>query len=522
LTQAAAAPGPAKPRLTRVARASLLIAFFFAVDKPLDLFRLILIGRQFGVGAELDAFNAANNLPDLMRALITGGALSLALIPVLSDVLQREGRPASWRFFSRVANLAFAVTAVLAVLVAVFADTIVSAPWGISPGFSPENRRLVADLMRLNLLALLLFSISGLLTSGLQAQQHFFLPALAPVVYDVGQIAGALILAPSAGQTIAGVRLPAFGLGIHGLVYGVIIGAALHLAVQLPGLRRFGFRWSPVLRWRDPGVLQVLALMGPRLVTIGAFQLMFVLQDSLASRLEAGAVTALTYGWLIMQFPETLIGTALGTALLPTLSEQFGRADEAAFSESVTRALRVLLALTLPAAALLTVTVQPLVQAAFAFGESGTRLVAVATRGFLIGLVGHAWLEVLARAWYARLRARPPLVARLVNVAVFLGLGIVLFRPMGVFGIAFANSLGFTAEAVLLLAWLGRQFPSILRQGRPALRAMLGSVLGGAAAYAVVAASPGGNLVTGAAALAAGAALSLPFIWPEVKEIRTL
>jgi peptidoglycan biosynthesis protein MviN/MurJ (putative lipid II flippase) len=114
------------------------------------------------------------------------------------------------------------------------------------------------------------------------------------------------------------------------------------------------------------------------------------------------------------------------------------------------------------------------------------------------------------------------LVARLVNIAVFLGLGLVLFRPMGAFGIALANSLAFTAEAVLLLAWLGRQFPSILRHGRTALRAILGSALGGSAAYAVVAASPGGNLVTGILALAVGGALCLPFIWPEVKEIRAL
>src|SRR4030065_491482 len=126
-------------RLTPVARASLLIAALFAIDKPLDILRQILIGRQFGVGPELDAFNAANNLPDLLRAMITGGALSLALIPVLSEVLQRQGRPALWTLFSRVANLAFAVTAALAALVAVFAEPIVGAEWGIAPGFG-EHR----------------------------------------------------------------------------------------------------------------------------------------------------------------------------------------------------------------------------------------------------------------------------------------------------------------------------------------------------------------------------------------------
>ena len=509
-------------RFSPVARASLLIAALFAVDKPLDLFRQILIGRQFGIGAELDAFNAANNLPDLLRALITGGALSLALIPVLSEVLQRQGRPASWVLFSRVANLAFAVTAVLAILVALFAEPIVRSPWGIAPGFSPEGQHLVVELMRLNLLALLLFSVSGLITSGLQAHQHFFLPALAPVVYDLGQIVGALVLAPHAGIRFAGVHLPAFGLGVHGLVYGVILGAALHLAVQLPGLARFGFRWSPVFGWVDPALRQILILIGPRLVTIGAFQLMFVFQDNLASRLEAGAVTALTYGWLIMQFPETLIGTALGTALLPTLSEQFARRDEAAFSDSVSRALRVLLALTLPAAALLAVAVQPLVAAAFAFDAADTALVAVATRGFLIGLIGHAWLEVLAHAWFARLQARPPLAARLANFVLFLGLGLVLFRPMGAFGIALANSLGFTVEAAILYVLLLRVHPAIRRAWSALPRALTGSVLGGGLAYAGAAWLPAPPLAATFIGLALGGTAALVFIVPELREFRQL
>jgi putative peptidoglycan lipid II flippase len=421
-----------------------------------------------------------------------------------------------------VANLAFAVTAALAVLVAIFAEPIVRSPWGIAPGFSPEGQRLVVELMRLNVLALLLFSVSGLITSGLQAHQHFFLPALAPVVYDLGQIVGALVLAPRAGLTIAGLHLPAFGLGVHGLVYGVIVGAALHLAVQLPGLSRYGFRWSPVFGWADPALRQILILMGPRLITIGAFQLMFVFQDNLASRLAAGAVTALTYGWLIMQFPETLIGTALGTALLPTLSELFARGEHSAFSETVSRALRVLLALTLPGAALLAVAVRPLVDSAFAFDAAGTELVVVATRGFLMGLIGHAWLEVLARAWFARLQARPPLVARLANFVVFLGLGLVLFRPMGAFGIALANSLGFTIEAAILYVLLRRVHPAIGHAWSALPRALTASIVAGGVAYAFAAWLPVSPLAAAFIGLALGGVAALILIWPDIRELRRL
>jgi putative peptidoglycan lipid II flippase len=509
-------------RLSPVARASLLIAGLFAIDKPLDLFRQVLIGRQFGVGPELDAFNAANNLPDLLRALITGGALSLALIPVLSETLERSGRPALWSLFSRVANLAFGLTAALAVGVAIFADPIVRSQWGIAPGFSPEVQDRVIELMRLNLIALLVFSVSGLVTSGLQANQHFFLPALAPVVYDLGQIAGALFLAPPADFVIGGVHLPGLGLGVHGLVYGVIAGAVLHLGVQLPGLVRYGFRWSAAVTIRHAGVRKVLTLMGPRLVTIGAFQLMFVVQDNLGSRLPSGAVTALTYGWLIMQFPETLIGTALGTALLPTLSEHYTRGDSTAFGSSVTRALRVLLALTLPAGALLAVSVRPLVSAAFAFDEAGTSLVALATQGFLLGLVGHAWLEVLARAFFARQNARPPLVARLANLLVFLIAGVVLFRPIGALGIAVSNSLGFTVEAGVLFVVLARAHPEIRGSWSALPRAVVGSALGAALVYAALLWLPMGELASTAVGLAVGGLVAGAFVLPEIRELRAL
>ncbi len=310
---------PRRLSLSHVARSSLLVAAFFSLDKGLGFLRQIIIGRQFGVSAELDAFNAANNLPDLLFALISGGALALALIPVLSEVLDRQGRQPMWELFSRIGNWAFLITGGLALLIAVLAGPIVRSELGIAPGFTPELQALVASLMRLNLVATLVFSLSGLVMAGLQANQHFLLPAMAPVFYDLGQIFGALVLAPSEGMALGPIRLPAAGMGVHGLVYGVILGACLHLAIQIPGLLRYRFRWLPRLGTRDPGLSQITRLLGPRILTIGAFNLIFIVQDNLASRLGVGAVTALAFGWLIMQVPETIIGTALGTALLPTL-----------------------------------------------------------------------------------------------------------------------------------------------------------------------------------------------------------
>lgn len=509
-------------RLSHVARSSVLLAGLFAIDKLLGLVRQAIIGRQFGLSQELDAFNAANNLPDLLFAVISGGALAIAFIPVLSSTLEKSGEKAAWVLFSRVANWAFLITGVLAIGIAIGAKTIVTSEIGIAPGFTPELQKLVIDLMRLNLISTLIFSISGLVIAGLQANQHFLLPALAPILYDVGQIFGAIVLAPSSGFEIFGITLPALGLGIHGLVYGVILGAGLHLGIQIPGLIQYGFQWHPRLGLRDEQLRKVARLMGPRILTIGAFQLIFLVQDNLASRLEVGAVTALTYGWLIMQVPETIIGTAVGTAILPTLSELHAQGHSADFGHRVGRAVRVLFALTLPTAIILAVGIPPLIQAVFKFDPSDTLMVVQAARVFLIGLVGHSLVEVGARAFYARQNAQLPLVASMISAAFFILIGVLLFNPLKAVGVGLSNSIAFTIEAVFLLIVLSRLLPGVLPNRTMIVRVILGGVFGGLVAYAALTLVPGPDALRGVVAIGVGGFASLPFIANELREIGQL
>jgi len=511
-----------KPLLSHVARSSLLLAVFFTLDKLFGVLRQVVIGRQFGVSTDLDVFNAANNLPDLLFAAISGGALAVAFIPVLSETLDRSGREYLWSLFSRVANWAFLITAFISIILAVFANQIVQAEAGIVPGFNQEMQNLVADLMRLNLIATLIFSLSGLVSAGLQANQHFLLPALAPVLFDIGQIFGALVLAPAEGYQIGTFTLPAFGLGIHGLVYGVILGSVLHLVIQVPGLIRFKFRWTPSLQVRYPGVLRVARLFAPRILTIGAFQLIFVVQDNLASRLDTGSITALAYGWLIMQVPETIFGTAIGTAIHPTLSEHFARKDDQSFAASVQRAIQTILALTIPSAVLMSVTIRPLVGAVFGFDAYGTTLVVHAAWAYLLGLIGHSLLEIAARAFYARQNARIPLLGRGIGTVIFILSGILLYRWMGAAGIALSNSLAFTLETALLLYLLSRSHPTILQQGKPLIRIIGGTVLGAGVSLLVGSLVSYSPLISGSAALAAGALVVIPFLLPELRQLRSL
>ena len=507
-------------KLTFLTRTSLLLFFLFGLDKALAFLRSIIVTRQFQLTPAFDAFNSANNLPDLLYALISGGTLAMALIPVLSATLTASGRRDLWSVFSRVANIFFLAAALLAAGIAIFARPIVESQVGIVPGFTAAQHILVANLMRLNLIATLIFSISGLVMSGLQANQHFLFPALAPIFYNVGQIFGALVLAPTKPYSFGPVTLPALGLGVYGLVYGVILGAALHLAIQIPGLIKYQFHWSPSVSLKDERVRQVLRLVGPRLITMFFIQATFIARDNLASRLPgAGAISALTIGWMIMQVPETLIGTAIGTALLPTLSDQAARLDWESFRSTVQRAVRVLVALCLPVAAILAAVLHPLVRAVFGLDEAGTSLVTWTVRVYLLALAGESVLEVAARAFYARKDALRPLVTSLVNTAIFIGGGVLIllrWPQWGAPGIALIE-MAFTIEATLLLVWLNRLLPVRVTLGSSLVRALVGAAVGGGVAYALALWLPLSGVVSSLIALPVGFAACLPFIWPEVR-----
>jgi putative peptidoglycan lipid II flippase len=494
-------------KLSFLARTSILIAFFFFIDKILAFVRVGIISRQYAGSVELlDTFNAANNLPDVLFALISGGALAMAFIPLMSEYLTTRGRPAAWDLFSRVANLAFIVTGSIAILVAIFAEPIVNAEIGIAPGFGADQRQLLAELMRLNLIGTIIFSISGLVMASLQANQHFLLPALAPTMYNIGQIFGAVFLVPR--------------YGIHGLVYGVILGAALHLLIQIPSLFRYQFKWTPALDLRHTGLIEALKLLAPRLLTMFGIQLIVIARDNLASRLDqVGAVTSLTYGWMIMQVPETLLGTAIATAMLPTLAEFAARADWSGFHLAIEKALRVLIALTIPVAAVMAAGINPLVRAVFGFDEATSTLITWTTRAYLLTLTGFSIQEIAARSFYARKEPFFPLYAVILRFALFIGIGIIgitLFREMGAPIIAFAE-IALLFESIVLFSWLSKRTHEPLRVWSAVLKGLAAALLGGVTAYGLAVFIPGSAVLTALLGMIVGGLIALPLIWSEIK-----
>ncbi|MBC8496617.1 MAG: polysaccharide biosynthesis C-terminal domain-containing protein, partial [Chloroflexi bacterium] len=257
--------------------------------------------------------------------------------------------------------------------------------------------------------------------------------------------------------------------------------------------------------------------------TVFFIHVIFIAQDNLASGLIAGSVTALVYGWLFMQVPESLIGTAIGTALLPTISEQISRGEEDAFCLSLNATVRTILALTIPSAVLLSIGIRPLV-GILGFDTAGTELVVWTVRAYMAGLIGHSLLEVAARAFYAQQKAITPLLTSGATAVAFILLGLALTPALGAPGIGLANSLAFTGEAIFLLWLVGRKFPAWLDIGKPLLRISLVSSVSGVIVYFLLhlvvplaTLSTMMSTLVGAGIIGFGGLLVLPFIWPEVK-----
>jgi len=292
----------------------------------------------------------------------------------------------------------------------------------------------------------------------------------------------------------------------------------------VPGLIKYHFHWSPGLALRSPGVQQVLVMLGPRVLTMFFTQVFFITRDNLASRLGEGSVTALNYGWFIMQVPETLIGTTIAIVLLPTLSEYIARGEHERYRQTLNSAVRILLAFTIPAAALLAVGIHPLTKI-LGFDESGTMRVVWATRVYLLGLTSHSLLEITVRSFYARQDARTPLYAAALNAVAYIFFAVTFARLWGYLGIAFANVTSFTLELLLLLWLLNRNLPGLLRVGDTLFRAIVAAGLGALIVYAVMHWLPIpdlpmlGQFALAIAALALGSLGVLPFIMKEIKTI---
>ena len=426
----------------------------FALSQVAGLVRQILATRAFGTSSAMDAFNFANIFPNLLFNLLAGGALASAFVPTFTALLVKNDHASAWKLASAIFNLVILSLTTLSFISSLFAPQIARL---IAPHLPPAQQLLTAQLLRILLITSTIFGASGLLSGILNAHQRFWLPSLSSAIYWVGIIIGLLFFVPS--------------LGIFGLAWGAVLGACLHLCIQLPDLFRLSKRrYTPTLGTGNPSVREVIVLMGPRLISVATLQLNFVVGGIIASGLPTGSLSAINFAFPIMTMPLVIIGSGIGTATLPTFSAQVARGEMSELRNSLTAALRGVLFLALPATLGLLLLRQPLIAFLFqrgSFTALSTEMTAWALLWYTVGLVFHCTLEILVRAFFGLHDTKTPAYVS----AGAMGLNILLcfaftalfnkigWMPLG--GLALAISLSTAIETTTLFFLLRNRLKGI-------------------------------------------------------------
>ncbi len=465
----------------QIARAAGTVMAAFIISNLFGVVRGMVITDAFGTSAELDSFNAANRIAELLFNLVAGGALGSAFIPTFTGFLTREDRPGAWRLASGVMNLVLLALILISALAWVFAPQIVRyGLYVLAPDVNLGQEALTISLLRIMLPSVAIFGVSGLVMGILNAHQVFLIPAIAPAMYSLGMILGTLLL-------------PA-GWGIRRLAVGVVGGALMHLLVQFPRLLRLPSRsYRFFLGVRDKAVLGVFRLMGPRLLGVAVVQVNFIVNTVIALGQPEGSVSAITLAFSLMLMPEMAVAQSAAIASLPTFSAQVARGELEEMRASLATTLRAVLLLAIPASVGLILLRVPLVQLLYQRGEftsQSTQLVAWALLWYAAGLVGHALVEILSRAFYALHDTRTPVTVGVVAMGLNVGLSLAfsaLFARIGWMphgGLALANSVATALESIALIVLMRKRLNGI--EGNTILKGVALSLLGTALMSAVV------------------------------------
>lgn len=524
-------------------RSASVVGVAILASRVLGLIREQVFAASFGAGRELDAFVTAFRIPNLFRDLFAEGALSAAFVTSFTQTLAREGEARAWRL----ANLV--VHALLVVVGGVVLLGVIAAPWVvalIAPGFAdiPGKTELTVELTRVMFPFLLLVALAAVAMGMLNARGRFGVPASASSFFNLGSIVvgllGAAWLAPGylssvwqQGAASASVSPELAERAIMGMALGTVVGGALQLVVQLPSLHRLSYRYRPILSFRDPGVRQVLALMGPATIGAAAVQINVLVNSNFASQLGDGAVSWLNVAFRFMQLPIGLFGVAVGVVALPAVSRSAERANMAEFNETIVRALRLVFGLCLPAATGLAVLAPEFVGLVYQHGRftaDDTRMAASALVAYAIGLVGYANIKVTVPAFYALGDARTPALISCLSIVVnAVGNWMVINRLGGGHtGLAAVTSLVALLNFAILMVLLRRRIGAFTGLGGVVARLVIASfavgltcvaVRSGVAAFVPVDRTSGRALVTAIALPAAAVAFATVASLLGVREI---
>jgi len=505
----------------RLVGAAAIIAVGNLLSRGLGLLRDVVIAFTFGAAASTDAFVLARTVPSILYDLLVGTVSTAAFVPVFVQHARDERQ--LWRLISVIFSLAGLAFVCLAAVLMLFTEPLVAV---IGSGLSnDEQRGLAVNLMRIALLSVVFQGLAGVLTAALYAQNRFALPAFATATYNLGVIAGVLLLARP--------------LGPPAMAVGLVLGALAQFLLQASGLAPFWRAYRPRVDLADPGVRRILALAGTvaaGLVVSAAGQL---IDRNLALRQPEGSLSSMEYATRIIQFPLGIVGLAVSYAMLPTLSRFHAASRESAgesvegYREALVFGLKLVLLLMLPAFVLLAVLRDPLVALVFehgAFQAADTQRTAAILLFYSPQLPLTAIDYLLINAFYARQNARTPVLVGVICVFIYLGVALATIGGLQARGLALANAVQNSSHALILLFLLRRSIPGLrlISALLPFLARVIpaAALVGGALALAWPVLSGLGGLVGLAVAVVAASLLYAALLQalgvPEIRAVVAL
>ena len=428
-----------------IAGGTIIIGFFSVVSKLIGLFRDRLLASTFGASGDLDVYYAAFRLPDFVFNTLVLGALSAAFIPVFLELWNKD-KESGWRVTNILLSVFAVVLTAAAVVMWIFARPLM---YIIAPGFNPAQQALTADLTRIILPSIVIFGISNIISSLLNVFKRFIIYSLAPIMYNVGIVIGILFFVPY--------------LGVRGLAWGVLVGALLHLLIQLPSAWKLGWNFKFDWDWRFPGVRKIIKLMIPRTFGLAVGQINQVVFTILASTMAAGSLAVFNLANNLQSVPIGILGVSMAVAAFPVLSEAWAKQDCGNFAVCLSVSIRRMLFVIIPFSVLLILLRAQIVRVVFGAGHfdwQDTIWTANTLGIFSLSLFAQVLIPLLARAFYARQDTRTPVIIAVISLLTNVGLAFWLMRIFpndGIYALALSFSISSVINAALLFIILKLQ-----------------------------------------------------------------
>jgi putative peptidoglycan lipid II flippase len=423
--------------------AALVIAAAGILSRMLGLVRDRILAAKFGAGDALDVYYAAFRVPDLIYNLLILGALSAAFIPVFTSLLARDEEDEAWKLANNLLSAALFVLLVLSAVFAIFTPELMKL---ITPGFSDEKMAEAVRLTRIMFLSPIFLGVSGIFGGILNSFKRFLIYSLAPIMYNLGIIAGALFFVKP--------------FGIAGLAWGVILGAFLHMLVQYPAVKITGFNFSLSFNFKNSNLRKIVKLMIPRTLGLAVAQINLLIITIIASTLAAGSLAVFNFANNLQSFPLGIFGVPFALAIFPVLSRHHAREEREEFIEDFSKIFRQILFFVVPASVLLIVFRAQIVRVVLGSGQfdwEDTILTFQSLGIFSASLFAQCLLPLLARSFYALHNTKVPFFTGIVSEIVNLALAIFLSRTFGVLGLVWAFSASSVVNMILLLLILRKK-----------------------------------------------------------------